>query len=201
MKNLLLATALLLGALAPRPAAAQTPATFTGRILYSRSTATVHTVWVNDGIGSDQQLTTGFAPKPSPNGRYVLFLKNSPPTNPFYGGNWTRRRAGNATETVVYTSGDYLVGHDYFTVDSSVVVSYQCALYHNSFANAPINVTASTDCYEDAPDIRQADSLVAFHNLNGTQGLYLVKINGTRRRAVPNTTPFDTWPAWSPDGQ
>jgi hypothetical protein len=170
------------------------------RLIYSRETEPGGTIWLNDGNGADSLLIAdGQSSKVEKNGRYIFYMQGTTLESPNYGGNWMRYSAYTGTSTLLFANNDYLVGSDMVQEDSSNVVSYYCDIYHNDFDNNPINVVSAGSCNDDAPDLRATEPRVVFHNT--LQNLYTVNLDGTARTAVPNTTHYDTWPSWSPDGQ
>lgn len=171
-----------------------------GRLIYSRETPPNGEIRLNDGMGNDSLLIpSGQYAKIDDSGRYIFYLQGTTLDNPFYGGNWMRYSAYTSTSTVLFNSTDYLTGSDMVPEDSSNVVGYYCAIYHNDFNNDPISTVTSADCFDDAPDVRSTEPRVVFHNINNS--LFTVHLDGTLRTPVPNTTHYDTWPSWSPDGQ
>lgn len=169
------------------------------RIIYSRESVPSGTIWLNDGAGVDSIfISTGQSPKLQDGGRYIFFTQGNTVGNPYYNGNWMRYSALTGTSTLLYASTDYLVGSAMVLEDSSNVVSFGCNLYHNDFNNMPIG-TVSTNCYDDAPDVRTVEPRVVCHNMQ--ERLYIMNLDGTGRTAVPHTNLHDTWPTWSPDGQ
>ncbi|MCB0770924.1 MAG: PD40 domain-containing protein [Flavobacteriales bacterium] len=178
--------------------------TLTDRLLYNRLDGNVPSIRLSDGSGIDSlYVDTAVTPQLVMNGRYLLYLSgtlaNGGLVSLFNGGQWTRRTIATGDEFILFNSIDFTVGYDLFESDSSSAVAYACTIYNNSFDNTTVLGTMTTDCDDDGPRIRQSDELVVGHNV--FQTLFTVNRDGTGRTPIPNTTAFDTWPVWSPDGQ
>lgn len=173
-------------------------------LIYSRMEGDHASIRINDGLGMDAMLLdTATIPQLVMNGRYLLYIKGSL-ANGWFGnllnsGQWVRRTVNGGSEFVLFNNNDFLVGYDLFESDSTSAVSYGCNIYNNSFDNATVLGTMSGICDDDAPRIRQSDGLVVGHNVFAS--LFTVARDGTGRTPIPNTTAFDTWPVWSPDGE
>lgn len=175
------------------------PQSLSDKVIYSRADEPHGSIWINDGSGMDSMLfSNGQAPKIAASGNHFLYMKNTSPSNFAYGGQWMRWDAATWNDTLLFNNPDYIVGYDFLESDSSYVISYQCGVYHDQFNGTYINTVTTSSCYDDGPDIRQSDSLVVFHNVLAS--LRTVKLDGTSFAAIPNTTSYDVWPVWSPDG-
>lgn len=170
-----------------------------GRLIYSRGSEPNGAIWLNDGLGHDSLfLADGQEAKIDDSGRYIFFLQGTSLTNPFYEGTWMRYSTVTGSTVPLMASTDYLIGYDLVQEDSSEIVSYYCSIAHDDFDGAYISTVSDGSCYDDAPDL-SADLQVVFHNAQAS--LFTVELDGTGRTAIPNTTPKDSWPAWSPDGR
>lgn len=174
------------------------------RIIYSRVEAGQASIRLNDGMGLDTLLIdTATVPQLVMDGRYLLYLKGTSSINGIdnilLGGQWMRRTLAGGSEWVMFNSTDYTQGYDMFLSDSTSAVAYACNIYNNSFDNASVLGTMTSDCNDDFPRIRQSDELVVGHNVFAS--LFTVARDGSGRTAIPNTGQYDTWPVWSPDGE
>lgn len=171
------------------------------RLIYSRYTAPTGAVWLNDGQGTDSlYFTNGNLARVDRSGRFVFYMQNTPVANAAYGGSWVRRDVADGSDHVLFNNnGDYVVGYDLLESDSAVVMSYSCAIYRYSFDATTSSVITSQSCFDDGPSLRQSDSLIVFHNT--LTSMSTMKMDGSERAAIPNTTSHDVWPVFSPDGQ
>jgi hypothetical protein len=171
----------------------------TERLIYSRASPLNTGVWLNDANGADSLLVPGGQRAQIDDaGRYIFYMEGTPVSNPYFWGNWMRYSAFDGSNTLLFASGDYLVGSDVVPEDSSNVASYFCSILHNDFNNDPIGAVSTANCFDDAPNLRATEPRVVFHNT--TLSLFTVHLDGSLRTAVPHTDYRDTWPAWSPDG-
>jgi hypothetical protein len=195
MEHLLRTSVLTLAAL-PNLLFAQS---YADRIIYNRETPDYGTVWINDGLGSETLLLAeGNLAKVDKNGRHLAYLAHTYVGNEASGGSWNRLDAVDGSDHFLFSSGDYLIGYDMLSGDSSYVISYGCGLGRYSFNGAFMDEIINMDCFDDAPDVRDSDNLIVFHNIN--LGLHTLHLDGTQRTLIPNTGTHDVWPVWSPDG-
>ncbi|HRH38138.1 MAG TPA: T9SS type A sorting domain-containing protein [Flavobacteriales bacterium] len=171
------------------------------RLIYGRSTQPNGALWLNDGNGIDSlYFTNGNIPRVDQSGRFIFYMQNTAPGNEAFGGSWMRRDVADGTDHLLGNGGgDYTVGYDMLESDSSLVMSYSCAIYRKAFDGSAAGTITSASCYDDGPNLRQSDSLIVFHNTQQT--LFTMHLDGSARTAVPNTISHDVWPIFSPDGQ
>jgi Tol biopolymer transport system component len=174
----------------------------TGHVYYSRVAsggAIDGTIWQADGNGAeDIQVTTGEWPRLSPDGRYLIFIRDSASIT--YRGNLYVRDLQAGTETKIFSSGDYVVNYDWSGDGTRIFFDYVCSIdVMNADGSNVQGFVQGTDCYDDAPIVNPVDGGLAFHNAH--VGILLANADGSGRRSIPNTVPGDQWPAWSPDGQ
>jgi Tol biopolymer transport system component len=171
-----------------------------GKIIYGRAgdaTAPAGTIWMMNGDGSgDTQVTVGHRPRLSPDGRWLVFLRDSAD---FSRGNVYVRDLESGTDTKVFDNFDFIVAFDWSADSERIVFDFVCSIYEMNRDGSNAHAIVSGNCYDDAPVRSPVDGTLAFHNT--FSGLLLADANGANRRAVPNTAPGDYWPAWSPDGQ
>ncbi|MCB9170000.1 MAG: T9SS type A sorting domain-containing protein [Flavobacteriales bacterium] len=172
-----------------------------GRLIYDRATPPNGAVWLNDGNGTDSlYFTNGNLVRVDQSGRFIFYMQNTPLGNEAFGGTWMRHDVADGSDHLLYSGGaDYTVGYDMLETDSALVVSYSCAIYRTHFDGAQSTVITQQSCYDDGPALRQADSMIVFHNTQAQ--MYLMHMDGSGRTTVPNTQSRDVWPTWSPDGQ
>lgn len=169
-----------------------------GTIVYSRMDSPTGWVWWNDGNGYEQPFLEGQLPKISSDGWTMLYMNHVAPANPCVGGEWVRfdMLTWETTDSAGGANPGTLVGYDFRDADSTMVVAGPTGLRRVTFYNAPLALV-SNQPQDGGPDIRQQDGVVVCHN--PTEGLQVIA--GASRTIIPNTTGFDVWPAWSPDGQ
>ncbi len=177
-----------------------------GNVYYSRfpvSPDPTGTLWVaaSDGSSDEQLLANAYWPRLSPDGRYLIFLRDGSASNAAFNADiWIRDLETNMDTKIRDNSGDYIVNFD-FTPDSKhIVFDYSCSINKiNLDGTGETAAVSGTNCYDDEPAISTADGSIAFHNTFA--GIMLADANGANRHQVPNTKPNDIEPAWSPDGQ
>ncbi|MBK9147705.1 MAG: PD40 domain-containing protein [Flavobacteriales bacterium] len=177
---------------------------YADRIIYSRLEANHASLRLSDGAGLDTMLIdSATVPQLVMDGRYLLYLSstliNGSANNLLSGGQWNRRTLATGNDFTLFNSTDFTQGYDLFLSDSTSAVAYACNILNNSFDNATVLGTITTDCNDDFPRIRQSDELIVGHNVFSS--LFTVQRDGTARTAIPNTVQYDIWPTWSPDGE
>ncbi|HUM46693.1 MAG TPA: gliding motility-associated C-terminal domain-containing protein, partial [Chitinophagales bacterium] len=164
------------------------------QLFYNRTDGTI---WSTAGNGSaDQFITNGYWPRVSPDGRFMLFHRGASAT--ITNKNVFIRDLQTGIETLVFTNNDFVVFYSWSQDASKIYFDYGCNLWTMNRDGSNVTSIQGANCFDDAPDIRYSDGKIVFHNQNG---LLLINNDGSGRTPVPNTTAFDYWPAWSPDGQ
>ncbi len=173
--------------------------TVTGTIYYSRlaaSTTADGEIWVAKGDGtSDVKLTTGVWPRLSPDGKYLVFHKDNPIQTR---GNIYVRDLTSGVETKVFNNGDYVVGVTWAADSTKVYFDNSCGVSVTGKDGTGFANILGRDCYDDSPDLRASDSLIAFHNVHSN--MFTMKTDGSAVTAIPSTVAGDVWPRWSPTG-
>lgn len=169
--------------------------TVAGSIYYSRAGTTANEIWVAKGDGSsDTKLTDGAWPRVTSDSKYMVFHKDN--LDPSRGNLYVRDLIAG-TESKIANNSDYVVGLTFSADGSRIFFDRSCqisAANRDGTGEGPIR---NTDCYDDCPDLRPSDSLIAFHNVH--QGLWTMKSDGTLPAMIAGTL-RDVWPRWSPSG-
>jgi hypothetical protein len=177
----------------PPPVLPGTLLSESGTIFYSRSD---YSIWaINlDGSG-DTKITSGYLPRVSRDGRYMLFLQ---PAN----GLWIRELK-TGVETQLDSQYYGMTGYDWERDNLSFVMDKDCYLLSRDI---PGNVTQLPffDCNDDAPVVNPVDGSLAYHNLSINSQIrgiyYMPPARNTRTRLNVNLT-SPVWPSWSPSGR
>ncbi len=174
-----------------------------GQMIYSRVPASASvdsTIWAIYPNGTDDhQITTGSAPRLSPDGNYLAFKRKhtvtTDPNNSY--GLWILNLT-TGVESEIFYQGDFLIGFD-FTPDSlKIVFDHSCNVRQINVDGTGLATLSAASCFDDAPTMRTSDGKLAFHSNNG---IFTANANGSGRVAVPNTIATDYYPVWSKDGQ
>lgn len=167
--------------------------------IYSRNTAPDGAIWWLDlATGQDAFLTQGTRPRLSPDGRYLVFLRDNNALASH--GNVYVRDLETGIETRVFAHQDYVVGAAFSADGSRVVFDYGCGLQSAKLDGSDVQTIFGGDCYADAPAINPVTGVIAFHNV-ALSALGLVNPDGASKHYLPGQEKDVSFPAWSPDGQ
>ena len=169
-----------------------------GKIVYSRAGSPNDTLWIAAGDGSkDSMVTVGGWPRLSHHGRQIAFHRGSDP-------NKTREDIyvhdlQTGQDTLIFGNNDYAVNFAWSPNDSILYFDYLCGMNYTKFGvSAYTTFFNRGNCWDDAPQVRTSDGMMAFHNYYS--GIWLADSNGGNLTLVPNTQALDYWPSWSPNG-
>ena len=173
--------------------------TVPGTIYYSRL-ATVASgegeIWTVKGDGTaDTKLTNGEWPRLSHDGKYMAFHRDNggPARASLYVRDMT-----SGVETKVYDNPDNVVGVTWAADDAKLYFDSACSILSANRDGTGVTTLLGTDCYNDCPDLRPSDSLIAFHNVHSK--MFTMSSAGAAVTAIPSTVAGDVWPHWSPSG-
>jgi len=176
-----------------------------GTILYSRQPTTTQpygTIWfaTMDGL-SVTQVTTGTWPRVSPDGRYVVFLRDDFRTSPLYPvrGDVYVLDLQTGLEMRIFQNNDYVENFGWTPDSAQIFMDYMCGIYRVNRDSTNPQTLFTANCFDDAPAVNPLSGTFAFHN--EYLGIGLANMNGSDRHFITNTTVGSFWPAWSSDGQ
>ncbi len=176
-------------------------------IAYGRRDGANGTIWLAAEDGSfDRPVTTGWRPRLSRDGRYLIFLRGGNPDN-FIGHSVFVRDLQSGDEKLVFENPfDYVNYFDWLPDMSGLVFDYSggiSAVARDGLGGRR-DFASGADGWDDAPAVNPLSAAVVAHNGrpgNPDGGLHIFSSDGTNRRHVANTGVPDLWPDWSGDGQ
>ncbi|HYG35583.1 MAG TPA: Ig-like domain-containing protein, partial [Clostridia bacterium] len=174
-----------------------------GTLFYSRGPASQGTIWAVDPSGNvETQVTSGSGPMISPDGRYLLFGRD---TTGDRGNNnlYARDLSTGLEQKLVNENGQWIGNYDWLLDGTNLVYDYGCEIYRISSSGGSSSRLLSQNCADNAPAVNRRDGRIVFHNNGGytDSGLLLIEPSGSNRRKIPNTMNGDIWPSWSLDGE
>ena len=175
-------------------------------IVYGRSDGTNGTIWLATSDGSyDQQITTGFQPRLSPDGRTLAFRRAGRPSD-VNTANIYLRDLASGSETLLHAySGGILNSYDWRASGKSIIYDESGGMLQLAVDgfSSPQNLLQGADGWDDGPGANPVNDGFVFWNVrpgNPDAGLHLADATGGGRVRVPGTGVNDWWAAWSPDG-
>jgi hypothetical protein len=174
------------------------PGMVEGTLFYSRGDAATGATGVGRCL-----WTRGANPRVSPDGRWLLFRRDTS-GEVTQADLWVHDLV-TGVETNSFQQGNVVLGYDWSRDGSGYFHDYSCGIYRRNRDGASPVTLFSLHCGDSAPAVSPAGDRIAFHNIN-TGGLWLADVGGENRTAIPNTVArnsmvnSDVWPAWSPDG-
>jgi hypothetical protein len=170
-----------------------------GSIVYSRNSGINGSIWVfNPLTGEDRYLMEGTRPRLSPDGRYLVYLRDNGAIAAR--GNVYVRDLQEGTERMVYENHDYVVGGTFADEGRQVIFDAVCSILQVPRSGGVPGTLVSGNCWDDAPAADPFSGRVAFHNLSLRQ-IGIVNADGTGKHYLPPALGEEVYPAWSPDGQ
>jgi hypothetical protein len=175
------------------------PAPLSPGIVYGRRAGTEGSVWWFDpATGNERRLADGARPRVSPDGRYLLCLRDK---DPFANrGNLYVRDLRFEAERRVFTEGDYLAGAGFSGDGAQIVFDHSCGIYRTERDGSGIVQALPSGCFDDGPSVDPTTGRIAFHNVSAGQ-LGVANADGSDKHYLPASPLDEAWPVWSPDGQ
>lgn len=180
---------------------AQRPGNLLDWLVYSRTGTPYGSVWATDLQGRHIKLLDSCQiARVSQDGRYLLYIRQNGNTNVNQTGTVARMNMRTGQGEDLYNFGDWMVGYDMLLSDSSTILGYSCGMYRQDYTHISTSTIFQVDCFDDAPDLRQRDSMLVYHNEHQGIKLFSLSRGVVGPGVIPNTQPRDYWPQWSPDG-
>lgn len=168
-------------------------------VVYGRRAGTTGSVWWFDpATGEERRLADGVRPRVSPEGRWLLFLRDK---DPFANrGNLYVRDLQFGAERRVFTEGDYLAGAGFSADGTQIVFDHSCGIYRMNRDGSGVALAMPSSCFDDGPSVDPVTGRIAFHNVSAGQ-LGVANADGSDKRYLPASPLDEAWPVWSPDGE